>query len=177
MIEIITIFIQSEAGQIISFASGIASIVGLFFAFRQIRNDKTKLAATQTALAEMREVILDQKTDVLLQLVINQEEELERLIGSLSKQGYSEKAIKSDLQRIVDELNKLDNQIPEKHKEVSDSIISAIMELRKEMNGDNRKSTLLEADGYLKVAIHGMRAIVDSGTDKKIEIISRANSK
>ena len=177
MIGKIIIFIQSQAGQVIGFVSGIASIIGLLIAFKQICNDKTKLAATQAALAEMREAILGQKTNVLLQLVINQEEELEKLTGSLLKQGYSEKTIKSDIQRITDELNKLDNQIPEKHKEISNSIISAIAELRKGVDSADRKAVLLEADGYLKVAIHGLRAIVDSDADKKIDIISRANSR
>lgn len=155
--------------------ASICSILGLIVAFWQLWEVRKKLSSTQTALSQLRDVFVDQKVDVLLKLVISQQEELIKVISSLSKQGRSDKSIKDTIEKIIIELNKCDNEMPEKHKAISESLENAIKYLQRSLDENDKKESLLEAEGYLKGCIHALKKAVEEGLDQTVDVISKAN--
>lgn len=160
--------------------ASICSILGLVVAFWQIWEVKKKLKSTQNALEELREVFIDQKIDVLLRTISRQQEELVRVISNLAKKGRSPQKAQEEIQNIILELNKCNNELPEKHKDISNGLENAIGELQKtlliEISGEKtQRDYLLDADGYLKGCIHGLKGAVDLSLDQTVGVIARAN--
>ena len=177
-VDVIVQFIQSPAGLIISFISGIASIAGLIVAFYQLHGTKTKLSTTQKTLGELNGVLNDQKVDVYRDRIINIEQRLSATINNVSKngRGRSNKDFQNDISAIIGELNNLDNQLPSDLADISEDVSNAVSYLRDGLENNIAISKMRYADGYLKVAIGKMKRIVEDNVSRKIDIISRANT-
>ena len=160
--------------------ASLCSILGLIVAFWQIWEVKKKLKSTQNALNELRAAFVDQKVDILLKSISRQQEELVRVVSNIAKKGRSAQKTQEEVQSIMLELNKCNNELPEKYTDISNGLENAITELQKALSsGDADVKTLrdylLEADGYLKGCIHGLKAAVDKSLDQTIGMIARAN--
>ena len=112
---------------------------------------------------ELRAAFVDQKVDVLLKSISRQQEELIRVVSNIAKEGRSAKKTQEEVQSIMLELNKCNNELPEKYTDISSSLENAITELQKALSSGvtdvkTLKDYLLEADGYLKGCMRRRRA-------------------
>lgn len=170
--------------QVFNFVASICSILGLIVAFWQIFSVKKQVEKTYNALEELRNVFVDHKVDILLNQITVIQEELTGIIGNLNKPGFSEKRLNDDIQKIIIDLDKCDNELPEKHLDISKGIEESVKNLRaalsanevKDEYGKTKRDYLLDAEGYLKGCIHGLKKASEKALDGAVDIIARANS-
>ena len=160
--------------------ASICSILGLIVAFWQIWEVKKKLKSAQNALNELRAVFVDQKIDILLKSISRQQEELIKVISNSTKKGRSLEKTQEEIQSIIFEINKCNNELPEKHKEISKGLENAIEELQEALSPgvidwETQRGHLLDADGFLKGCIHALKKVADESLDQTVDVIARAN--
>jgi hypothetical protein len=98
----------------------------------------------------------------------------------MAKEGRSARKTQDEVQSMILELNKCNNELPEKYKDVSKGLESAIGEMQKAMTSEStgaktQREHLLEADVFLKGCIHGLKAEADNRLDQTVSVIARAN--
>lgn len=160
--------------------ASICSILGLIVAFWQIYEVKKKLKSIQNALCELRAVFVDQKIDILLKVISGQQEQLIKVIFNMEKHGRSASKTQEEVQSIIFELNKCDNEMPEKYKDISKDLENAIKEMQNVIGSEflgekTQRDYILDADGFLKGCIHDLKDVVDKDLDYTIGVIARAN--